>query len=380
MKHPLLFITAFLLCITACNNSEPKNDNATALNGNGGIENIIVITTDGLRWQEVFGGMDSAIASNEAFKQSGKDSSEMFEQYWSANAQERRKKLMPFFWDSIAQNGQLYGNRLLGNKVDCANPYWFSYPGYNEILTGFPDTAVNSNEYKPNPHVTVLEFINQQPAFKGKVAAFGAWEAFNRILNEERCGFPVVAAFDATGGDHATATEQLLNSMLKDSFKPFHYGECLDVFTHYMAFQHLKEKNPRALYIAYGETDEWAHAGKYRYYLDAAHQFDNWLKDIWSYVQSTPQYKNKTALFITTDHGRGDMDKNKWTGHGSGGVEDSHEIWMAVMAPGLPAKGEVKTSMQLYQKQSAQTIASLLGLQYTADHPIAEAVKEIREK
>ena len=32
-------------------------------------ENIIIITTDGFRWQEVFTGMDSAIANNPAFNQ-----------------------------------------------------------------------------------------------------------------------------------------------------------------------------------------------------------------------------------------------------------------------------------------------------------------------
>lgn len=69
----------------------------------------------------------------------------------------------------------------------------------------------------------------------------------------------------------------------------------------------IPEKNkPRVLYIAYGETDEWAHAGQYRFYLDAAKQVDAWIKKIWEFVQTDPQYKNKTALLITVDHGRGD--------------------------------------------------------------------------
>jgi len=33
------------------------------------IENIIIITTDGLRWQEVFTGMDSAIANSSLYNQ-----------------------------------------------------------------------------------------------------------------------------------------------------------------------------------------------------------------------------------------------------------------------------------------------------------------------
>jgi hypothetical protein len=46
---------------------------------------------------------------------------------------------------SVAK-GQI-GNRALGNKVNNANPYWFSYPGYNEIMTGYADTLINSNHY-----------------------------------------------------------------------------------------------------------------------------------------------------------------------------------------------------------------------------------------
>lgn len=368
--HKIMLLAGWLVLYGCTGNT---TDNAKSK-----IENVIVITTDGLRWQELYKGMDSLIAANGRFNQGRGDSARIFENYWDANETERRKKLLPFFWDSIAQKGQLYGNRAYGNKVDVANPYWFSYPGYNEIFTGYPDTAINSNEYKPNPHTTVLEYINQQEGFKGRVAAYGAWGAFDRILNKERCGFPVVSAFSPIGGDHPTPKEELINAMLKNSYKPYGLGECLDVFTHYAAMEYLKEKKPRVLFIGYGETDEWAHAGQYKDYLDAAKQVDTWIREIWEYVQSTPEYKNKTALFITTDHGRGDVTKDQWTGHGSGGVADSHEMWMAVMGPGVPAKGEVRTAMQLYQKQSAQTIASLLGLHYQANHPIAEEVKEIK--
>ncbi|MFT3701578.1 MAG: alkaline phosphatase family protein [Agriterribacter sp.] len=343
------------------------------------IKNVIVITSDGLRWEEVFKGMDAVINANHRFNQGHEDSAATSKTYWAETETERRKKLMPFFWNTIVAKGQLYGNRSLNNKVDVANPYWFSYPGYNEIFTGYPDTAVNSNEYMPNPHTTVLEFINQQPAFKGKVAAFGAWEAFDRIINKERCGFPVVAAFNPTTGNNLSAKQKLINDMLKDSFKPFGTAECLDVFTHYAAMEYLQQKKPRVLYISYGETDEWAHAGRYKNYLDAVNQVDNWIKDIWNFVQSTPEYKDKTAILITCDHGRGDKIKEEWTSHGSE-ISDSHEIWMAIMGPGLPAKGEVKTEGQLYQKQFAQTIASLLGLKYTATHPIADAVKEVKQK
>jgi hypothetical protein len=340
-------------------------------------ENIIIITTDGLRWHELFEGMDPVIANDRKFNQG--DSTYIFKKYWSEDIKERREKLMPFIWSNIASKGQLYGNRNHGNKVNNANPYWFSYPGYSEIMTGYGDPAINSNDYEANPHVTLLEFLNQQPKLKGKVAAFGAWEAFDRILNEKRSGIPVASAFDKVGGNNPTEQQKLINNMLTDSYKIWKKEECFDVFTQYEAMEELKANKPKVLYVAYGETDEWAHAAQYRSYLDAAHQVDAWVKQIWDFVQNDPKYKNKTALFITTDHGRGDKIKKEWTSHGSS-IQDASEIWFAAMGPGISGKGEIKVEGQLYQQQFAQTIAKLIGYTYKAEHPIAKEITEVLKK
>ena len=65
-------------------------------------ENIIIITTDGFRWQEVFSGMDSAIANNKKFNQD--DSAAIYKKYWADDPLERRKKIMPFLWSVIEKN------------------------------------------------------------------------------------------------------------------------------------------------------------------------------------------------------------------------------------------------------------------------------------
>ncbi len=334
-------------------------------------ENIIIITTDGFRWQDVFKGMDTAIANDNRFNQG--DSAGIYKKYWANDPAERRKKILPFMWSKIEKDGQIYGNRDLNSNVNNANPYWFSYPGYNEIFTGYPDTAVNSNSYKPNPNTNLLEYLNKQPKFKNQIVAFGAWDAFDRILNEQRSGFPVYAAFDKTGGQNPTIKEKLINTMLEDSYRPFGDEECLDVFTQYGAMNYLQTKKPKILYISYGETDEWAHSGRYKDYLDAAHMVDKWIQDIWEFVQNDPQYKGKTALFITVDHGRGDIKKEEWTSHNQD-IADSYQIWFAAMGPGINAKGEVKNSGLYYQKQYAQTIAYLLGVEFKADHPVGEKI------
>lgn len=339
-------------------------------------ENIIIITTDGLRWQEVFKGMDKVLANDKRYNQD--DSALIFKRFSAPSEIEQRKRLMPFFWNTIAAKGQIYGNRVLGSKVNVSNKYWFSYPGYNEILSGFADDKIDANDYPPNPNTTITEFFNQQPKLKGKVGAFGAWEAFNRILNEKRSGVPVVAAYDTTGGKNPNANERQINKMLLSSHR-YWAEECFDVFTHAAAMEYLKKEKPKVLYIAYGETDEWAHGWKYRSYLQAANQVDTWIKEIWDYIQSTPQYKNKTTLFITTDHGRGDKDKTKWTSHGSD-IEGADEIWFAVIGPNTPALGEIKIESQYYQKQFAQTIAKLMGYVFKAAQPIADPIETVIKK
>lgn len=340
---------------------------ASAQNSN----NLIIITLDGMRWQEIFRGMDTALANDPAFNQ--EDSLYIYREYWDEDPVKRRKKLMPFLWKQVAVKGQIGGNRDVGNLVNCANPYWFSFPGYSEIFTGYPDTNIDRNDHPPNPNANVLEFFNRQPSLKDKVAAFGAWNAFDRILNERRAGFPVINAFDSMGGNSPNNNEKLINRMLKDSYRPWLDAECLDVFTHFGAIEYLKNKSPRVLYIAYGETDEWAHSGMYRSYLDAARQVDKWLEETWNWLQSAPRYKNRTTLFITADHGRGDAIKKEWTSH-SNRIAGADQIWYAAMGIGIPAVGERKEESQIYQQQFAQTFARLMNLVFKADHPIAEKI------
>ncbi|MFM1779733.1 MAG: hypothetical protein RJB49_26 [Bacteroidota bacterium] len=325
---------------------------------------VIVITTDGYRWQELFHGIDTAIVKMKRFHHG--DSARLIQQYYAPTVQERRKKLMPFFWGKLATSGEIHGNRNLGSQVDNANPYWFSYPGYSEILTGQVDTAVNSNEYKPNPNTNFFEYLNSLPAYKGKVAAFGAWDAFDRILNEKRAGFPVVNAFDSYPELEKDPEMQLVAKMLKESFKPFGMAESLDAFTHFKAMHYLKKNKPKALYISYGETDEFAHEGAYNHYLDAAHQFDAWVGEIWDFVNSDPDYKGKTTLLITTDHGRGDAKKAEWTSHGDK-IKDCYQIWYAMIGANVPALGEVKWKEQVYQKDLIHKAANAMGVQFKSE-------------
>jgi hypothetical protein len=362
MKKILLLLVFLSVGLSA--NAQPRHK----------TKNLIIVTLDGYRWKELFTGAEKALINNKKFTNNPKA---LKKKFWANSSQQRRKKLMPFFWNVIAKKGQIYGNRTLGNKVNVANPYWFSYPGYNEIFTGFPDKRINSNNYPANPNTNVLEFINKQPDFKRKVAAFASWDAFRRILNAKRSGFPVNDGYmnvKKNLNGKPLNEEQKALSFDQHNLPKIFGSERLDGTTYAIAKEFLKVNHPRVFYIGFGDTDDFAHQGHYGFYLRAAHYTDVMIKNLWDYLQSTPQYKNKTTLLITTDHGRGYG--KEWTSHGSS-IKHSNEIWFAVMGPDTPAAGEVKKQEQLYQKQFAQTMAHFLGRDFKADHPVGKRIKSV---
>ncbi len=331
-------------------------------------ENVILITLDGLRWQEVFYGADSLLVDDSGYVE---DPDGLTKQYWNNDPVVRRETLMPFFWNTLAKEGQLYGNRDLGSKVNCTNTMKFSYPGYNEILTGFADDErITSNSKTPNPNVTVLEYLNQKKAYNGKVYAFGSWDVFPYIVNEERSGISVNAGFENEVGNDLTEKEMILNDLQDEIRSP--WGSVrLDVFTHHYALECLENEKPKVLYIAYGETDDYAHGGEYDQYLWSATQTDDYIRELWEYVQSNENYRDKTTIIITTDHGRGTNPKDTWRSHG-GSVPISDQIWIAMIGPDTPASGVMTGNKQYYQNQIARTLAYLLDEKY--DQPKAGAV------
>lgn len=336
-------------------------------------ENVFIITLDGFRWQELFTGADSLLITDKNYVE---DPIGLKKIFWQNSPLMRRETLLPFFWNTIAKQGQLYGNRSYGNYVNCSNYMWFSYPGYSEILCGFADDQrIKSNNKIENPNVTVLEFLNKQAAFSGRVAAFGSWDVFPYIINEQRSGIPVNAGFETATGKNLTEREQFLNELQAQIPSPWG-GVRLDGFTHHYAMEYIKKNKPRVVYISYGETDDFAHGGKYDAYLKSAHQTDKFIAELWNYIQTDRIYKNKTTLLITTDHGRGTFPVDEWRSHGTE-IKNADQIWMAAIGPDTPAMGEVKTEMQLYQNQVAKTAASLLGVLYTNEKPVGDAVSSV---
>ncbi len=329
--------------------------------------NIFIITTDGFRWQEVFRGADSLLIRDTGLV---KDTSLIRQQYWSDNLDERRRRLLPFFWSVIAEKGMLSGNRAYGNDVNVANLYKISYAGYNEILTGYADNKFIPNLAVQNKNSNILEYMNEQEGYTGKVAAFSSWNVMPYILNEKKTNIPVNSGYEMLDENEDTVNS-LINQVQQSVTHKTHTR--YDLLTYASAKTYIEQQHPKVLFLGLGETDEFAHLGRYDEYLQKAHQVDQIIAELWYYVQTDPFYKNNTTFIITTDHGRGSKNST-WNKHGFW-IKGSGETWMAMLGPGIFPGGEMKEKEQLYQKQIAATIAVLLGENFKANHPVSSPIQ-----
>lgn len=324
-------------------------------------QNVILITLDGARNEEVFGGLDLEI-----FKSVNKDAekSPQYEKFRADTPTARREKLMPFFWGTlIKQHGSIAGNRALKSEAKTTNKMLFSYPGYSEILTGQAhDDVIKSNSHPQNPYPSFLQFLQTKLKLDfNQVAAFTSWNAFERISTSKPGAFLINAGYNS----HPDKANKELAALSKQQYQTLAADDSSrhDYYTFKMALAHMRAYKPRVMHIGLGETDDWAHAKNYARVLDALHLTDGYLKELWDFVQTDPRYKDKTTIIITVDHGRGGK-PDTWMNHWAG-IPESTYIWMAFVSPDVKLRGEWQDSETIYQNQIAATMSKFVGADYT---------------
>lgn len=315
-------------------------------------QHLILVTMDGTRWQDVFRGPDPALVAEPKFTHP--DWKETVEKAWGSGP-----GVMPFLHSMPANGGVLYGNRDAGECMAVTNPMWFSYPGYNELLTGRPDPAITTNDKIWNRNTTFLEWLNRRPGFAGQVRVYAMWDAFPYIINSRRSGVPVNAE---AGGAQPTETRAM--RLAQDALR--------------------SARGLRVLYVALGNTDWFAHEGDYAQYLAAMNRDDDFIAELWRMAQADPAWRGRTTLIVTTDHGRGAKPGAAWTEHGSAdawklapqdytiadpeGFPGSEQIWMAAIGPGVHSVSQLalKPAACLTQGQIAASALTALGEDWKA--------------
>ena len=332
-------------------------------------DNLILITLDGARTEEMFGGMDAGILKSTLGKDAKLEANATYQRYAAETPEERREKLMPFFWrELMVKHGSIAGNRRINSSVTLTNTHRFSYPGYSEILLGEAhDDVIKSNDRIQNPFVTLLEELKSHLRLPpARAAAFGSWEVFNEIVEHTPGALTVNAGFEAFATSDRLG--QSLSRMQFETPTPWNTVRH-DAYTFGLAMAHFRAARPRVVYLALGETDDWAHDGRYDRVLETLTRTDDFLRQLWTWLESQSRYRGRTHILITTDHGRG-PDAADWRSHGAK-VEGAQHVWMAFISPKMSRRGEWRDHEPLRTNQAAATMAAWMGLDWNALRPTA---------
>jgi hypothetical protein len=334
----------------------------------GATRNVILVTLDGVRVQEVFGGLHETIAVHDE-QQVYSDMAAMRARFGGATPEARRAALMPNLWNLLAPQGMVLGNPANGNHVKVQNKVLWSTPGYTEIMTGLPRPAVTDNDDLRHPYPTVLEFARERLGLEyQQVAQLGSWEGFKLAAASRDDAFLMVGAHDSVPAPWGSEQIEELAGLRRQVMGLWEEGSN-DTLTFRMAQAYLVKNQPRVTWLALVNSDDWAHADRYDRYLAYLHLADMLIGELWQTLQSLDAYRDRTTLLITTDHGRG-LQGSDWAEHDIT-IPGSDDIWLAVVGPDTPDLGDVKKRGTLYQGQVAGTLLQFLGLDVRAMDPEA---------
>jgi hypothetical protein len=304
------------------------------------VRYLLLVTIDGVRVEEMFEGLDPAVLASTLAPGSHVEETESYRKYWAPTREERRRRLMPFFWETLMRHhGFVVGDPHSGVRQRLLNRHRFSYPGYSEILTGEAhDEVIASNDMGQNPYPSVLEDLRAELRLaRHEVAVFSSWGTMHRIV------------------------EHVPGTILVDA--PAEAGTARpDEETFDRALAHLRTHRPRVLYVAFDETDDLAHEVRYADLLDALAHTDRRLRRLWDEVQSDPEYRGRTALLVTVDHGRG-AGVEHWHQHAAE-VASAENVWTAYAVPGCRQRGVLTGRHTFVHAQLAATMAGILGVDY----------------
>ena len=309
--------------------------------------NVILVTVDGARWQEIFAGVEARRAEAHGML--------------SCN-QLDADELMPNLHGRLIAGGVALGAPGRGAPVISSGPNFVSLPGYLEIATGRVGSGCASNLCGAVREPTLLDELHVGAGLDvGEVAVISSWERIERAAAHDLRGITISA------GRHAGPTRDRLRvspmaSRLLDEAAGSRPGPGLfdyrpDRYTGELALQYLTARRPRFLWVGLGDTDEHAHHGDYPSYLEALQYVDRFLGKLASTLDGMEGYGADTTVFVTADHGR----SNEFSGHGRGAPESSR-VWLVAWGGAIDGRGAISRSRVTRLADVAPTVRQLLGL------------------
>ena len=316
---------------------------------------VVLVVLDGVRWQEIFNGIDPAMARQRRMTGGEADP----------------RSLMPNLHRLIESDGLAIGAPGHGGEISATGPQFISLPGYIEIFAGKPDFGCYRNDCAPAPARTVADQVEDASGVDD-VALVASWPNIARAASAVpgfalTAGRKLVAREDTLRGDPATA--RLLDQGARASAFPGDGEYRPDSFTKPIALRVLASARPRFLFVGLGDADEYAHRNDYRGYLGALRSSDEFLGALTETLHSMGSRGRHTTVLVTTDHGRA----YNFMDHGPASPE-SGRVWLVAAGPDVRGRGLVAAGRHHTLSDVAPTVRALLGIGEGDAPPIPEIV------
>ena len=305
---------------------------------------VILIALDGVRWQEVFLGVDEALA-----RSAGMSPEDIVP----------ARQLLPAIWSRVIDRGVAIGAPG-GPQVLASGPEFVSLPGYQELLGGHPATTCGGNGCPPIARATLLDQARARFG-ASQVAAIASWEPVERATSIDNAGFALSVGRHGGAGrarlrvDACTAA--LLDTGAAVPSSPGWHDYRPDRYTAALALAYLAAVRPRVLFVALGDTDEYGHEGDYGAYLESLRAIDRFVGALFAQLDGMGDDGAATTVLLTADHGW------SWdfTSHGSA-VPESARSWLLAAGGDVPRRGVIKARAPHVLADVAPTVRALLGL------------------
>lgn len=292
---------------------------------------VVVLVLDGARYQEIFSGSDPSRGPA-----------------LSAEA------LMPELHRIGEHDGALLGAPGYG-MISASGPDFVSLPGYSEILTGRKVSGCANNACRGTSALSLLDEL----ALAGVSSAVAtSWPDIERVAaTRPEVAISTGRHAGANRGAFANVGERSLERAEPEAPWPGYGDFRRDRFTGRLALDYFEERLPSLLFVSLGEPDEFAHQGNYAGYLDALREADLRIGAFQQALARRAARGERTALFVTADHGRADNFRDHGQNH-----PESARVWLLASGTEIHARGRAESPVDRRLADIAPTVRRLFGL------------------
>jgi hypothetical protein len=323
---------------------------------------IVVVTLDGVRWHEVFEGVDPRLAAEHGLQ---------------SNAIVPARELLPNLYAIIDSRGSALGAPGHGAAIRASGPNFLSLPGYAELLSGRSETGCADNQCLGVGVHTIIEQLSARSTLdRADVAAVTSWSEIAKVTSLSGCRAAISSgrragahrelfASDAEGARLLALAEDAPHSLGDADFRA-------DALTADLAIHHLKTHAPRFLFVGLGEPDEFGHMNDYAGYLASLRRADARIAEIDAELRRLAAAGTRTALFITADHGRADSFVN----HGEE-YPESARVWLIASGSAIEARGFAAAPSERHLADLAPTMRRIAHLPRDTDRAAGSTLTEL---